>query len=345
MTNNQKKIGIGIVIAVLCALAFYFLYWVKSPVYSLNIIKDSIQKHDVNTFEKHVDMDTLYTKAFDDSLVAIGKINGEDLLSNPLAAGFIQILKPPVVSTLKSKTIDYVKGEKEEAKSNKDKNSQAEDMANGLKDRAGIENLNIKDISVISKENNESIVAITLFHRKVSKNFDLKVKMSKLDDGTWKLKEITNLVDFLVEIDKAEKAKLVELDKPIKGQIYKALKPANKIRGGVRNEGRYFPDWALVAGFKVNNISNKNIKNSKAYINIKRVSDKKTVKTSPLIESGSIAKGAEHEYYTHIKLNEFKDEDKEIIQAKNNELTLSIKIMSIEFEDGTSIVRPTKLPD
>ena len=57
------------------------------------------------------------------------------------------------------------------------------------------------------------------------------------------------------------------------------------------------------------------------------------------------AKGAEHEYYTHIKLNEFKDEDKEIIQAKNNELTLSIKIMSIEFEDGTSIVRPKKLPD
>ena len=125
-----------------------------------------------------------------------------------------------------------------------------------------IENLNIKDISVISKENNESIVAITLFNRKVGKNFDLKVKMSKLDDGTWKLKEITNLVDFMVEIDKAEKAKLAELDKPIKEQIYKALKPANKIRGGVKNEGRYFPDWALVAGYTVNNTSDKNIKNS-----------------------------------------------------------------------------------
>ena len=70
MTNNQKKIGIGIVIAVLCALAFYFLYWVKSPVYSLNIIKDSIQKHDVNTFEKHVDMDTLYGTLYNRALAA-----------------------------------------------------------------------------------------------------------------------------------------------------------------------------------------------------------------------------------------------------------------------------------
>ena len=29
--------------------------------------------------------------------------------------------------------------------------------------------------------------------------------MAELQDGTWKLKEIINLVEFLVEVDKADK--------------------------------------------------------------------------------------------------------------------------------------------
>lgn len=74
MNSNAKKIGLGIVIAILCAIAFYFLYWIKTPAYSLNIIRESVEKHDVATFEKHVDMDTLYTKAFDDGIVAVDKI-------------------------------------------------------------------------------------------------------------------------------------------------------------------------------------------------------------------------------------------------------------------------------
>ena len=105
MSNCQKKIGIGVIVAILCAVAFYFLYWIKTPVYSLNIIKESIQKHDTTTFEKHVDMDTLYVKAFDDSIVAMSRIQGDDTLSNPFAAGIIQMLKPTVVSALKQQTI------------------------------------------------------------------------------------------------------------------------------------------------------------------------------------------------------------------------------------------------
>ena len=66
MNENVKKIGLGVVVAILCALAYYFLYWTKTPVYSANIIRESIAKHDVVTFEKHVDMDTLYGKGYDD---------------------------------------------------------------------------------------------------------------------------------------------------------------------------------------------------------------------------------------------------------------------------------------
>ena len=62
MADKQKKIGLGLIILILCAIAYYFLYFIKTPAYSIKIIQESIQKHDVATFEKHVDLDTLYIK-------------------------------------------------------------------------------------------------------------------------------------------------------------------------------------------------------------------------------------------------------------------------------------------
>lgn len=79
-------------------------------------------------------------------------------------------------------------------------------MAEDLQEKADVKNADFKDITVVSKENGEAIVALTLHNKKFNKDFELKVKMAELQDGTWKLKEITNLVDFLVEVDKADKA-------------------------------------------------------------------------------------------------------------------------------------------
>ena len=232
----------------MCAIAFYFLYWTKTPAYSLNIIRESVEKHDVATFEKHVDMDTLYTKAFDDGVVAVDKIQGEGTLSNPMAVGFLQMLKPPVVAALKNETIEYVKGEKENKAQS---NNKADDFAKGMKNESGIDNSKLKDITVVSKDNNEAIVALTLYNQKIDKNFDLKVKMTKLNDGTWKLKEITNLVEFLVEVDKAEKKKLVELNKSIVAELKKAV-PVTAANVKLNSDGNpFFASYWLSYGIEL----------------------------------------------------------------------------------------------
>ena len=43
--------------------------------------------------------------------------------------------------------------------------------------------------------------------------------MRQLDDGTWQILEISNLKDYLLELDKARKAKLAEVNKPIQDEI------------------------------------------------------------------------------------------------------------------------------
>lgn len=203
MNENVKKIGLGVVVAILCALAFYFLYWTKTPVYSANIIRESIAKHDVVTFEKHVDMDTLYSKGYDDAIIAIDRIEKNGISTNPFAMGILQMMKPAIVNELKARTLEEIKGV-DNAQSSK--NNQATKMAEGLQEKADVKNADFKDITVVSKENGEAIVALILHNKKFNKDFELRVKMTELQDGTWKLKAITNLVDFLVEVDKADKA-------------------------------------------------------------------------------------------------------------------------------------------
>lgn len=341
MMNNKKMIGIGILIGIICLVSFYFLYWIRTPIYSINIIKEAVQKHDVTTFERHVDMDTLYTKAFDDFIVATDKIEGKNSFSNPFAVGFIQMLKPPVVAALKAITIEGVKGENKDVTA---KSDDADKMATNIKGRSGLDKAVFKDVSVISKEGDAAIVSIKIYNHKVDKDFNLKVKMIKLDDGKWRLKEITNLVEFMVEVNNAEKIKLAELDKPIKEEIYKNVKP-DGIRGGWRNEGTYFPIWVAESGFKLKNVSGKDIKNVKGHIEWIKMIDKSVVKISPLLATGPINKDGSGELYSKVSLNEYSDEDRVIIQAKDKELTIRVKVMSIEFADGSSLVRPTTLPD
>lgn len=47
--NNKKiyKIIGLIVLLILAGCAFYFFYWVKTPQYSLKLIQESVQNHDV----------------------------------------------------------------------------------------------------------------------------------------------------------------------------------------------------------------------------------------------------------------------------------------------------------
>ena len=60
-TKKLKYLLLFAVIAIAAAVAWYFAYWVKTPQYSLGLIGSAVQKHDFAAFEKHVDMETLYS--------------------------------------------------------------------------------------------------------------------------------------------------------------------------------------------------------------------------------------------------------------------------------------------
>ena len=106
-TKKLRYLLLFAVIAIAATVVWYFAYWVKTPQYSLGLIGTAVQKHDFAAFEKHVDMGTLYSSAYDDVVVASF---GNERLSSPILAALVQNIKGVAVPILIDQTRQYING-------------------------------------------------------------------------------------------------------------------------------------------------------------------------------------------------------------------------------------------
>ena len=102
--------GLGLILA---GLLFYFFYWIKTPTYTVGIIKTAIEQKDMTTFEKHVDLDTLLGKAYLDSTRAgLAKPDAEE--SKKILA-MAEMEKPSFIRDMKKGIISEIKKDWSEA--------------------------------------------------------------------------------------------------------------------------------------------------------------------------------------------------------------------------------------
>ena len=223
MSNLLKKIGIGLLALVVAGFAFFFLYVVKTPYYSLYQIHKAVQGHDTTLFEQHVDLDSIYSKGIDDLIVSAVK-GKKSIGLDFFTAGILKLVKPTAVHALRDATLESVRkvpakdkiqagqnangqaSQKEEDKTKKNnKKENAIPLLQKMKERVDVSNLKIKDATVTQNENNTADVAVLLHNIKLNKDFNVNMRMTKLYNGEWQIKEITNFVEFLTEVEEATK--------------------------------------------------------------------------------------------------------------------------------------------
>lgn len=234
---SKNLIGIMLVICLLIgSLAWYFLYFTKTPEYSLNIIKESVEKHDVSKFKKHVDLDSTLSRGYDDLILAM--IESDKTMSlegKAFVGGLAQMFKQPVVGALKDGLLRFVetgKWEDEKAAQATNKNnkeSQQNINPDKVIDQSGLKNSSFRGVSYTKKEGKTATVGLKVFENEANKEFILDIKMRELDDGTWQIAEISNLKDYISGVEKAKNElvkKYIEETKPI---IDKHNKTANDI--------------------------------------------------------------------------------------------------------------------
>ena len=223
MSNLFKKIGIGLLTLVVAGFAFFFLYVVKTPHYSLYQIHKAVQGHNTTLFEQHVDLDNIYSKGIDDLIVSA--VKGKKTIGLDIfTAGILKLVKPTVVHALRDATLESIRrvpakennqtgqkvagqtAQKEKDKPDKkDKKENSIPLLKKMKERVDVSNLKIKDASVTTNDGGTADVAVVLHNHKLNKDFNVNMRMTKLYNGEWQIKEISNFVEFLTEVEEATK--------------------------------------------------------------------------------------------------------------------------------------------
>ena len=82
--------------------------------------------------------------------------------------------------------------------------------------------------------------------------------MYELDDGSWRLTEITNLKELLKEREQATAAKLKQLNSKVQAELDAAV---TSVPGtiSIDSSGGWFPSYTMQNTFTLNNISAKTI--------------------------------------------------------------------------------------
>ena len=106
----SKVIKLLVVLLALVGVGGYY-YWTTTPEYSLQKILTALEEHDVDTFEKHVDIENFVESAIDQFMLQTlsettdPEKSGLESLGNLLGAGLMELMKPKLVSFAKKSII------------------------------------------------------------------------------------------------------------------------------------------------------------------------------------------------------------------------------------------------
>lgn len=338
----QKIIALLAAVAVL-ASGWYFFYWLKSPQYSIGIIADAVRQHDLKTFEKHVDMDALYGKAYDD-IVAV--TFGQDKDANPIIVAIVKGIKGLAVPLLSTETRNYVRTGKMDnepaAGSKAPANGGDAEIVDNIKERTGFRDLRYDGVEKTEINGGGALVSIKLHDKKLSADFIVTLKMQELDDGTWRLTEIANLQEFMLLREAAVNQKLAELNKPIAAEINQKVGVSQKL---LRNTSVHYSKVIslLETELELENRAGKNI----AYIagTLELFDDNGTAFCSGSFASNAMLNaGAKKLYKFDWELNPYVSEDAQVINSDLNRIKWQATLTNVAFDDGTSLDYLTSLP-
>lgn len=200
---SKKKIIIAVLVAIVAiALGWYFLYFTKTPVYSLNLAREAVEKHDVNAFKKHVDVDSIIGSGYDD--VVAMQLEDPEIKNNPLkglAEVMFQGLKPKIVPILSNEIYSAIAKQPESS----DQNAREKQAADEMKEKTGIKDLEFKSIGSATVDGNSAVVPVTFNSKELNQDVTFNLAMKKLDDGTWQAVKINNFKEFLALVEQHEK--------------------------------------------------------------------------------------------------------------------------------------------
>ncbi len=190
MKGIFKKIILCLLVLIVAAAGWYFLYWQRTPAYAAGEIQQAVQKKDWDLFQKRVDLNKVYSYALDDVLAEL-QIDGKP--QDRLAASLLKSIKKEVVKELIRQTEMQFQEKAPTSKSMLDK------PVKTLTAYVGSSALSLTDIFHIEEKDGKTIAHVKLHDKDLNKDFTWDVQLEKDVNGNWTATRILNLKEYLEE--------------------------------------------------------------------------------------------------------------------------------------------------
>jgi len=182
-------------------------YWnyTRSPEYSLLKIREAIGQHDVDLFEKHVDVAGVTSSLIDQLMSQMNEESGAQGLGGALAQGLIGLMKPRLTDALKEQILNAVETGSFEQESGGQEASADSDfsLTNILESGSGTE---FEGIDQVTKEGKIAYVGLKLRPKDPKQNTILILNVKMRDrGGYWQVAELTNADKIIDQLRGPEK--------------------------------------------------------------------------------------------------------------------------------------------
>ena len=211
--SNRIKLALvgGLAVVLIAIIGAYFFLHSKSdtPEYALKAVNEAIAAHDTRKFNRVVDADQLLSTIYDGFVEGLTE---SDQSMTPEAreaiTNFTQMLRQPIINSLKAAIETYVETGSPEQTSEPDDGFLA---ASEIMERAGLSKLDYRGIDGVSLDENNpnrAIADVRFYQSEAANEFVFKVAIEKDDDSDWRITRLENFREFTELIAQTRRAAL-----------------------------------------------------------------------------------------------------------------------------------------
>ncbi len=320
-------IGIGAVIA--------FTGSTKTSKNPMKNLRQSVVKHDAESFYKILDVDAVLNSAAEEILTA--QINSKiDVMaySTQEFTTAYENLKPDFIDAAKVAVDEYVKTGKVTLQ------PPLSTAQKFFKDSA-VTSCTIKTFSKPKTEGNETHSTVEFYNEGLNFYFKLDVTLEKVDD-TWKITNAKGFENYYSGFNRAMKKKLESINAPIRADIADSVK-VKGFEGAVHEGDEYGFSKILKLKIRADLKSEKPIVRIGGNVIIDGKEGREGVTPFSVDVTGN--KNGVQDFNVDKVLNPFVREDADVMRHGLRKSFIHIEITQIEFADGTILRELNELPE
>jgi hypothetical protein len=197
---SMRFLGFLLIVGLLAGAGWW--YWTTTPQYSIEQVKDAVKQHDLQKFNKYVDVDTASSHMVDDFLGnPMREALGPNMVAQLFVTGIMSIFKPAMAAGIKHEILTFVETGSFRSAADDGSNSGVS-LANS-DERLGFRKHAYKGITASTVEGGTARLELLLHNEKYNTDLPLDVVMRKMD-GYWQVTELSNFPQFCGKLAQLE---------------------------------------------------------------------------------------------------------------------------------------------